>query len=102
MGRNIIIWLVFGAALLALFNLFQSPSSTSPGSQVAYSDFIAEVEGQQVVEVVIDGRNLKGTAKNGRVITSVMPEGTDVVQVLDANDVRIIASPEDSDCATKT
>ena len=30
MGRNIIIWLVFGAALLALFNLFQSPSSTSP------------------------------------------------------------------------
>ena len=96
MGRNIIIWLVFGAALLALFNLFQSPSSTSPGSQVAYSDFIAEVEGQQVVEVVIDGRNLKATAKNGRIITSVMPAGTDVVQVLDANDVRIIASPEDS------
>ena len=96
MGRNIIIWLIFGAALLALFNLFQSPSSTSPGRQLAYSDFIAEVEGQQVVEVVIDGRNLKGTAKNGRVITSVMPEGTDVVEVLDANDVRIIASPEDS------
>ena len=96
MGRNIIIWLVFGAALLALFNLFQNPSSTSPSSQVAYSDFIAEVEGKQIVEVVIDGRNLKGTAKNGRNITSVMPEGTDVVQVLDANDVRIIASPEDS------
>ena len=96
MGRNIIIWLIFGAALLALFNLFQSPSSNAPGSQLAYSDFIAEVEGQQVVEVVIDGRNLKGTAKNGRVITSVMPEGTDVVAVLDANDVRIIASPEDS------
>jgi len=96
MGRNIIIWLIFGAALLALFNLFQSPSSNTPGSQLAYSDFIAEVESQQVVEVVIDGRNLKGTAKNGRVVTSVMPEGTDVVEVLDANDVRIIASPEDS------
>ena len=96
LGRNIIIWLVFGAALLALFNLFQSPSSDTPGSQLAYSDFIAEVESQQVVEVVIDGRNLKGMAKNGRVITSVMPEGTDVVAVLDANDVRIIASPEDS------
>merc|ERR1712070_427340 len=40
--------------------------------------------------------NLKGQAKNGRIITSVMPEGTDVVDVLDANDVRIIASPEDS------
>ena len=96
LGRNIIIWLVFGAALLALFNLFQTSSSSTPGSQLAYSDFIAEVESQQVEEVVIEGRNLKGTAKNGRVITSVMPEGTDVVAVLDANDVRIIASPEDS------
>ncbi|MGC6496813.1 MAG: ATP-dependent zinc metalloprotease FtsH [Candidatus Puniceispirillaceae bacterium] len=96
LGRNIIIWLVFGAALLALFNLFQTSSSSTPGSQLAYSDFIAEVESQQIEEVVIEGRNLKGTAKNGRVITSVMPEGTDVVAVLDANDVRIIASPEDS------
>ncbi|HCA90452.1 MAG TPA: cell division protein FtsH, partial [Alphaproteobacteria bacterium] len=82
--------------MLALFNLFQGSSTSTPGSQLAYSDFIAEVEGQQVVEVVIEGRNLKGTAKNGRIITSVMPEGTDVVAVLDANDVRIIASPEDS------
>ena len=96
LGRNIIIWLVFGAALLALFNLFQTSPSSTPGSQLAYSDFIAEVESQRIEEVVIEGRNLKGTAKNGRVVTSVMPEGTDVVAVLDANDVRIIASPEDS------
>ncbi len=96
LARNIIIWLIFGAALIGLFNLFQSPTSSTPGTQLAYSDFIAEVESQQVVEVVIDGRNLKGQAKNGRVITSVMPEGTDVVAVLDANDVRIIASPEES------
>ena len=96
LGRNIIIWLVFGAALLAMFNLFQTSSSSTPGSQLAYSDFIAEVESQRIEEVVIEGRNLKGTAKNGRVVTSVMPEGTDVVAVLDANDVRIIASPEDS------
>ncbi|MEC8205358.1 MAG: ATP-dependent metallopeptidase FtsH/Yme1/Tma family protein, partial [Pseudomonadota bacterium] len=72
MGRNIIIWLVFGAALLALFNLFQSPSSTSPASRVAFSDFIAEVVGLLFVVVVIDGRNITVTAKNGRIITSVM------------------------------
>ena len=60
LGRNVIIWLVFGAALLALFNLFQTSSSSIPGSQLAYSDFIAEVESQQVEEVVIEGRNLKG------------------------------------------
>ena len=28
MARNIIIWLIFGAALFGLFNLFQQPSTT--------------------------------------------------------------------------
>jgi len=96
LARNIIIWLIFGAALVGLFNMFQTPTNTAPGNQLAYSDFIGEVEAQRIGEVVIDGRNLKGSGKNGRVVTSVMPEGTDIVAVLDANDVRIIASPEES------
>jgi len=96
LARNIIIWLIFGAALVGLFNMFQTPTNTAPGNQLAYSDFIGEVESQRIGEVVIDGRNLKGSGKNGRVVTSVMPEGTDIVAVLDANDVRIIASPEES------
>ena len=96
LARNIIIWLIFGAALVGLFNMFQTPTNTAPGNQLAYSDFIGEVEAQRIGEVVIDGRNLKGSGKNGRVVTSVMPEGTDLVAVLDANDVRIIASPEES------
>ena len=96
LARNIIIWLIFGAALIGLFNLFQSPSSGQPASQLAYSDFVAEVEAQQIDEVLIEGRNLRGESKNGRVITSVMPEGANIVAVLDANDVRIVASPENS------
>jgi cell division protease FtsH len=95
-ARNVIIWLIFGAALIGLFNLFQSPSSGQPGNELAYSDFVAEVEAQQINEVLIDGRALRGESKNGRVITSVMPEGTDIVAVLDKNDVRIVASPDSS------
>ena len=96
LARNVIIWLIFGAALIGLFNLFQSPSSGQPANELAYSDFVAEVEAQQIDEVLIDGRTLRGESKNGRVITSVMPEGTDIVAVLDKNDVRIVASPENS------
>ena len=79
LARNIIIWLIFGAALIGLFNLFQSPSSGQPANQLAYSDFVAEVEAQQIDEVLIEGRNLRGESKNGRVITSVMPEGANIV-----------------------
>ncbi len=96
LARNVIIWLIFGAALIGLFNLFQGQSSGQPANELAYSDFVAEVEAQQIGEVLIDGRTLRGESKNGRVITSVMPEGTDIVAVLDRNDVRIVASPENS------
>ena len=96
LARNVIIWLIFGAALIGLFNLFQSPSPSQSADQLAYSDFVAEVEAQQINEVLIDGRSLRGESKNGRVITSVMPEGTEIVAVLDKNDVRIVASPDES------
>ena len=96
LARNVIIWLIFGAALIGLFNLFQGSSSGQPTNELAYSDFVAEIEAQQIGEVLIDGRTLRGESKNGRVITGVMPEGTDIVAVLDKNDVRIVASPENS------
>ncbi len=94
LARNIIIWLIFGAALIGLFNMFQNSSSGRPTDQVAYSDFIAQVKARQIEEVLIDGRNLRGQAASGRVVTSVMPESTDVVKILDENDVRIVATPE--------
>ncbi len=96
LARNVIIWLIFGAALVGLFNLFQSPNSGQQLNQVAFSDFVAEVESQQINEVLIDGRSLRGESKNGRTITTVMPEGVDIVSVLDQNDVRIVASPENT------
>ena len=96
LARNIIIWLVFGAALMGLFNMFQSPSTGAPSESVAYSDFMGQVKSNQIEEVLIDGRNLRGKAGTGRVVTTVMPPSTDVVKVLDENDVRIVATPEDS------
>ena len=60
LARNIIIWLVFGAALMGLFNMFKSPSTGNPSDAVAYSDFMGQVKTNQIEEVLIDGRNLRG------------------------------------------
>ena len=95
LARNIIIWLIFGAALIGLFNLFQGSSSGQNVNNVAYSDFIAKGESRQIDEVLIDGRDLRGKSSSGQIVTSIMPEGPDVVKVLDDNDVRIVATPED-------
>ncbi|MEK9911740.1 MAG: ATP-dependent metallopeptidase FtsH/Yme1/Tma family protein, partial [Candidatus Puniceispirillum sp.] len=95
LARNIIIWLIFGAALIGLFNMFQGTSGARPADQLAYSDFMAQVKARQIEEVLIDGRSLRGKTPTGQFVTTVMPPSTDVVKILDENDVRIIATPED-------
>ena len=96
MGRNIAIWLIIGAALLALFNMFQSNSTTQTGSQMAYSDFIAQARSGGITEVLIEGNNLKGRTRENTVVTSYRPDGADVVSVLEGSDVRIDARPDES------
>ena len=55
MARNLIIWLVIGVVMLAIFNMFQNDSGNTRTSQVAYSDFIAQVESGDMREVTIEG-----------------------------------------------
>lgn len=43
------LWVIVALLLVALFNLFQPSSSSRPGaSQVAYSDFLNEVQAGHV------------------------------------------------------
>ena len=72
LARNIIIWLIFGAALMGLFNMFKSPSTGNPSDAVAYSDFMGQVKTNQIEEVLIDGRNLRGKTGAGRVVTTAV------------------------------
>ena len=44
LARNIIIWLIFGAALMGLFNMFKSPSTGNLTDAVAYSDFMGRLK----------------------------------------------------------
>jgi len=96
LGRNIAIWLIIGAALMALFNIFQAPTTGHPSSKVAYSDFLAQVKSGAVKEVMIEGNNLRGRTREGDVISSYMPDGADVVSSLSQYDVRIDARPDES------
>ncbi|NBX07330.1 MAG: ATP-dependent metallopeptidase FtsH/Yme1/Tma family protein [Proteobacteria bacterium] len=95
-GRNIAIWLIIGAALLALFNMFQSGSEPQNTTKMAYSDFIAQARSGGITEVLIEGNNLKGRTRENSIVTSYRPEGADVMSVLEGTDVRIDARPDES------
>ena len=44
-SKNLALWVIIGLLLIALFNLFQSPSTRGTSSNLAFSDFLTEVEG---------------------------------------------------------
>src|SRR6478672_2943877 len=96
-GRNLALWVIIALLLVVLFNLFQPGATRTAATQVAYSDFINEVNGGRVRDVVIQGRTVSGQLTDGRTFQTYTPEDSTLVQRLTDKNVRVIAKPEDSD-----
>ncbi|MBE0505235.1 MAG: ATP-dependent zinc metalloprotease FtsH [Marinospirillum sp.] len=74
MAKNLILWLVIAAVLLTVFNSFNV--ETSPNT-VNYSQFVHEVQQQQVRKVVIDGYDISGERTDGSRFSTVRPAAED-------------------------
>jgi cell division protease FtsH len=96
-GRNLALWVIIALLLVVLFNLFQPGGNTRAATQVAYSDFISEVNGGRVRDVVIQGRTVSGQLTDGRSFQTYTPEDPALVSRLTDKGVRVIAKPEESD-----
>jgi cell division protease FtsH len=95
-GRNLALWVIIALLLVVLFNLFQ-PNTSHPASQVAYSDFLTDVNDGHVKDVVIQGRTVSGTMTNSTMFQTYTPDDPSLVQRLTDKGVRVIAKPEDAD-----
>jgi cell division protease FtsH len=96
-GRNLALWVIIALLLVVLFNLFQPGTTRSASTQVAYSDFIGEVNAGRVRDVVIQGRTVGGQLTDGRSFQTYTPEDPTLVSRLTDKGVRVIAKPEDGD-----
>jgi cell division protease FtsH len=98
-GRNLALWVIIALLLVALFNLFQPSSQRTMATQVAYSDFLNEVNNGQVRDVTIQGRVVTGQLTDGRTFQTFLPQdsGAVTVQRLTERGVRVVAKPEESD-----
>ena len=66
-SKNIILWVIIGLLLIALFNLFQgSTSNRLSTTTISFSDFIAAADSGNVSEVNIRGNNVEGYFDDGR------------------------------------
>jgi cell division protease FtsH len=94
-SKNLALWVIIGLLLIALFNLFQSPSTRGPQTSLAFSDFLAEVQAGRVADVVIQGNSISGHFADGRLFSTYAPNDPSLVDRLTGAGVRIAAVPQD-------
>ncbi len=92
-GRNLALWVIIALLVVALFNLFQGPTMREGGSQVAYSDFLNDVQNGQVTDVAIQGHTIKGHYRDGRGFSTYAPSDPGLVGRLTERGVRVQALP---------
>jgi cell division protease FtsH len=96
-GRNLALWVIIALLLVVLFNLFQPGSSRTADQQIAYSDFVGEVNAGRVRDVTIQGRTLTGHLTDNRTFQTYMMEDSALGQRLLDKGVHVNARPEESD-----
>jgi len=95
-SKNLVLWVIIALLVVGLFNLFQGSSQNGTDQQLAFSDFISQVENGQVSEVTIQGNDITGTLKNHSPFSTYAPDDPQLVQRLNDQGVRISAAPVES------
>jgi cell division protease FtsH len=91
--RNFALWVIIGLVLIALFNLFQNTGQRVTGRDVAYSQFVSDVDQGRVRNVVISGQQISGTYSDGTAFQTFAPQDPELVKRLEDHNVQITAKP---------
>jgi cell division protease FtsH len=91
--RNFALWVIIGLVLIALFNLFQNTGTRTAGHDIAYSQFMSDVDQGRVRSVVISGQDIAGSYTDGSAFETFAPQDPDLVKRLEDHGVAIAAKP---------
>ncbi len=91
--KSLIIWLVIGGMMIALFNLLNVPQKGE--EEIKFSDFMTQLDSGQVDEVTIKGSVISGQLKDGKKFRTFSAEYPDLVSSLREQNVKITVKPEE-------
>ena len=95
MGKNLLLWLIIAAVLLTVFNNF----SVKPEPQeMTYSEFVTQVQQDQIDEVRISGLVILGSRKTGDAFKVIRPPVDDpkLMDDLIGHNVVVVGEPPES------
>ncbi|MEP3049158.1 MAG: ATP-dependent zinc metalloprotease FtsH [Roseibium sp.] len=90
--RNFALWVIIALLLIALFQLFQSPTQNSATDDIAFSEFMNRVDAGDVRSVTIQEQKISGNSSSGPFQTYA-PDGAQYVDELRNKGVMINARP---------
>ena len=94
--KNLVMWAVIVFLTIGLYNMFKNPQgSTSKKQNIIFSEFLSEVENGRVVQVEIQGNNIRGIMSNGEKFTTYSPNDPNLIEKLSDKGVSISAAPLD-------
>ncbi|KXV18651.1 ATP-dependent zinc metalloprotease FtsH [Gluconobacter oxydans] len=96
LGRNVAIWVVIIVVGMAVLTAFQPGGGQHAAQQIAYSDFIHDVDQHQVRSVVIQEQNVSGKLTNGTSFETYAPLDPSLPARLTAANVEVTAKPMES------
>ena len=72
--KNLAMWAIIIVLTIGLYNMFKNPqSSINQKNNIIFSEFLSEVENGRVVQVEIQGNNIKGIMSNGEKLFTYSP-----------------------------
>ena len=93
--KNLAMWLIIVILTIGLYNMFKNPQNlnVNKSEKIIFSKFLDEVDNGRVVEVQIQGNNIKGVMANGESFTTYSANYPNLVEKLSDKGVSISAVP---------
>ena len=91
--KNFLIWLIIGFILSSFYNFFTKSNKTKIVQDIAFSDFLNEVEKDNVLDVNIKGDLINGNLVDGKKFKTYAPYDPNLIEKLSNKDVKINVEP---------
>ena len=91
--KNFLIWLIIGFILSSFYNFFTKSNNTTVVQNIAFSDFLNEVEKDNVIDVNIKGDVISGNLADGNKFKTISPYDPNLIEKLSNKDVTINVEP---------
>lgn len=91
--RSLFIWLLIGAMMILLFNLFSPPKKGE--QEMIFSEFITKLDAGEISEVTIKGTTITGQLKDGKKFKTEALDYPDMLKTMKTENVKITVKRED-------